>query len=455
MTQPALYVPPADYGLMTDLYQLTMAACYVGEGLDQRQASFELFTRRLPDNYGYLVAMGLAQAVDYLQNLRFSAEQVAALQNTGLFPQVPDRYWQLLQSEGFTGDLWAVPEGTVIFANEPLLRVEAPLWQAQIAETYLLNALNYQTLVATRAARLRDVAGPGIKLLEFGSRRAFSPQGAAWAARAALAAGMDATSNVLAALQLGQKPAGTMAHALVMAITAIEGNEDDAFEAFQRYFPTATLLIDTYDPEAAAERLAVAVQRGETQVASVRLDSGDLLSLSQSVRRHLPQAQIFVSGDLDEYAVQRLKQQGAAIDGYGLGTKLVTGEPVNGVYKLVDIDSIPVMKESASKATYPGRKQIFRRFEHGQAAGDRLGLMTEAAAPNEKPLLEWVIRQGQVIHPPASLTQIAERTATSVARLPPNVRALTYPETYPVAISANLQALTEATRQRQPIAANL
>lgn len=177
MAQPALNVSPADYGLLTDLYQLTMAACYVGEGLDHRQASFELFTRRLPDDYDYLVAMGLAQAVDYLQNLRFSADQVATLQNTGLFPQVPDRYWQLLQSEGFTGDVWAVPEGTVIFANEPLLRVEAPLWQAQIAETYLLNALNYQTLVATRAARLRDVAGPGIKLLEFGSRRALPPGG--------------------------------------------------------------------------------------------------------------------------------------------------------------------------------------------------------------------------------------------------------------------------------------
>lgn len=448
MTQPALYVSPADYGLLTDLYQITMAACYVGENLDQRWASFELFTRRLPADYGYLVAMGLAQAVDYLQHLRFSADQVAALQHTGLFPQVPDRYWQLLQSEGFMGDLWAVPEGTVVFANEPLLRVEAPLWQAQIAETYLLNTLNYQTLVATRAARLRDVAGPKVKLLEFGSRRAFSPQGAVWAARAALAAGLDATSNVFAALQLGQKPAGTMAHALVMAITAIEGSEDDAFAAFQRYFPTATLLIDTYDPEAAAERLAAAVAQGKTQVASVRLDSGDLLSLAQAVRRQLPQAQIFVSGDLDEYAVERLRQQGAAIDGYGLGTKLVTGEPVNGVYKLVDIDGIPVMKESASKATYPGRKQIFRRFENGQAVGDRLGLMTEAAAPNEQPLLEWVIRQGQTVKAPESLTQIADRAATSVANLPPNIRSLTHPEAYPVTLSPDLQTLTETTRQR-------
>lgn len=244
-----------------------------------------------------------------------------------------------------------------------------------------------------------------------------------------------------------------MAHALVMAITAIEGSEDDAFTAFQRYFPGATLLIDTYDTEAAAERLAAAVAQGETQVASVRLDSGDLLSLSQAVRRRLPQTQIFVSGDLDEYAVERLKQQGAAIDGYGLGTKLVTGEPVNGVYKLVDIDGIPVMKESASKATYPGRKQIFRRFEQGQAVGDRLGLMTEAAAPDEQPLLEWVIRQGQPMQTPESLAQIADRTAASVASLSPNIRSLNQPEAYPITVSADLQALTEATRQRRAVGA--
>ncbi|PZV06817.1 MAG: nicotinate phosphoribosyltransferase, partial [Leptolyngbya sp.] len=436
MTYPTLQATAEDYGLLTDLYQLTMASCYVGEGMADRIASFELFTRRLPANYGYLVAMGLAQAIDYLCNLRFSDRHLAALRQTGLFDQAPDGFWQRLKDGVFTGDVWAVPEGTAVFANQPLLRVEAPLWQAQIAETYLLNTLNYQTLVATRAARLRDVAGPAARLLEFGTRRAFSPQGSLWAARAALAAGLDDTSNVLAAVQLGRKPAGTMAHALVMVFAALEGSEDHAFEAFHRYFPGAALLIDTYDTVAAAERLAA--RAGETQVASVRLDSGDLVALSKAVRSRLPNTKIFASGDLDEYEIARLQAAGAKIDGYGLGTKLVTGDPVNGVYKLVDIDGIAVMKESSSKATLPGRKQIFRRYEGGRAVGDRLGLTTDPPGPDEQPLLQLVIKQGEVLQGEEELEAIAARTAHSVASLPDSVRQIEHPATYPVALSEAL-----------------
>ncbi|NJL20694.1 MAG: nicotinate phosphoribosyltransferase, partial [Leptolyngbyaceae cyanobacterium SM1_3_5] len=339
-----LDISPPDYSLLTDLYQLTMAACYVGEKLDQRRASFELFVRRLPDRFGYLVAMGLAQALDYLEQFRFSESQIQQLQATGIFDHAPAAFWQVLQAGRFTGDVWAVPEGTPIFANEPLLRIEAPLWQAQIVETYLLNTLNYQTLVATRSARLRDTAGDRATLLEFGTRRAFSPQASLWAARASLAAGLDATSNVLAALQLGQKPSGTMAHALVMALGAIEGSEDQAFTAFHRYFPGAPLLIDTYDSIEAARRLRDRIQSGEMQLTGVRLDSGDLVSQSQQVRELLPDVTIFASGDLDEYEIDRLQTAGASIDGYGLGTRLVTGTPVNGVYKLVEIDGIPTFK---------------------------------------------------------------------------------------------------------------
>ncbi|MGF1517944.1 MAG: nicotinate phosphoribosyltransferase [Nodosilinea sp.] len=450
MTYPALLAIAEDYGLLTDLYQLTMASCYVGEGMADRTASFELFTRRLPANYGYLVAMGLAQAVDYLRKLRFSERHLEALQETGLFDQAPDGFWRRLKDGAFTGDVWAVPEGTAVFANQPLLRVEAPLWQAQIAETYLLNALNYQTLVATRAARLRDVAGPAAKLLEFGSRRAFSPQGALWAARSALAAGLNDTSNVLAAVQLGRKPAGTMAHALVMVFAALEGSEDSAFEAFHRYFPGAALLIDTYDTVAAAERLAARVQQGQTPVASVRLDSGDLVELSKAVRSRLPDTKIFASGDLDEYEIARLQAAGAKIDGYGLGTKLVTGDPVNGVYKLVDIDGVAVMKESSSKATLPGRKQIFRRFEGGRAVGDRLGLMTDTPAPDEQPLLELVIKQGEVLQQEEELAAIAARTAASVASLPDTVRQIEHPAAYPVDLSDALVDLAARTRRSVP-----
>ena len=326
MPTPPLLSVPEDYSLLTDLYQLTMSACYVGEGLDQRRASFELFTRRLPQNFGYLIAAGLAQGLEFLANFRITADHIAALQATGIFDQAPASFWTLLMEARFTGDVWAVPEGTAVFANQPLLRIEAPLWQAQMVETYLLNALNYQTLIATRAARLRDVAGPTAKLLEFGSRRAFSPQAALWAARAAIAGGLDATSNVLAALNLGQKPAGTMAHALVMAIAATQGSEADAFAAFHRYFPGAPLLIDTFDTVAAARRLAAERQNGRQGLAGVRLDSGDLVTLSQQVRALLPEVPIFASGDLDEYEVQRLQAAGACLDGYGFGTRLVTGE---------------------------------------------------------------------------------------------------------------------------------
>ncbi|NJR64355.1 MAG: nicotinate phosphoribosyltransferase [Leptolyngbyaceae cyanobacterium CRU_2_3] len=446
MEDPALLIRPQDYSLLTDLYQLTMAACYTGEQIDQRHASFELFVRRLPENFGYLIAMGLAQALEYLEQFRFTAEQIAALQSTGIFTNAPDRFWDLLAGASFTGDVWAVPEGTAVFAHEPLLRIEAPLWQAQLVETYLLNVINYQTLIATKAARIRDRAGESTRLLEFGTRRAFSPQGALWAARAALAGGLDATSNVLAALQLGRTPSGTMAHALVMALSALEGSEDQAFTSFQRYFPDAALLIDTYDSIAAAQRLATQVQAGKMTVNAIRLDSGNLAELSQAVRSLLPEVFIFASGDLDEYEIARLQAAGADIQGYGLGTKLVTGTPVNGVYKLVDIDGIPVMKGSSGKATYPGRKQIFRQFTSAGNISDRLGLITEPPNPTEQPLLQLVIKQGERVHLPETLNEIAQRSRNSVLSLEQSVRQIEQPEAIAPQISSNLQALTEQTQ---------
>ncbi|MBE9004332.1 nicotinate phosphoribosyltransferase [Fortiea sp. LEGE XX443] len=441
-----LTLSTADYSLLTDLYQLTMAACYVGEGLEQKRASFELFVRRSPENFGYLIAMGLEQALGYLAKLSFSSPQIAALQATGIFAQAGDRFWSLLETGKFTGDVWAVPEGTAVFANEPLLRIEAPLWQAQLVETYLLNTLNYQTLIATRAARLRDVAGKQATLLEFGTRRAFSPQGALWAARAALAGGLDATSNVLAALQLGQQPSGTMAHALVMALSAMSGSEAEAFTAFHRYFPGAPLLIDTYDTIAAAQKLATKVNSGEMELLGVRLDSGDLVTLSKKVRSLLPSVPILASGDLDEWEIARLKAAGAEIDGYGLGTRLVTGTPINGVYKLVEIDGIPVMKQSSGKVTYPGRKQIFRSFAGDQVKADRLGLVTETPL-SETPLLQLVVKEGKRVQLPETLGEIRQRTAATVASLPEEARRLTNPMALQVQISEGLQVLTEETKK--------
>ena len=441
MSQPSLTVSPPDYSLLTDLYQLTMGACYVGEGIAEKAASFELFVRRLPDSYGYLITMGLAQALEYLEQLQFSRSQIEQLQQTGIFDHAPDRFWSLLEGKVFTGEVWAMPEGTAVFPHEPFLRVEAPLWQAQLVETYLLNTINYQTLIATKAARMRDIAADTATLLEFGTRRAFSPQASLWAARSALASGFDATSNVLAALQLGEKPSGTMAHSLVMAIGKGKEGEEEAFQAFSRYFPTSPLLIDTYDPIAAAKRLKEAIEAENRQLTGVRIDSGNLAELSQTVRSLLPDVAIFVSGDLDEWEIQRLLATGGVIDGYGIGTKLVTGTPINGVYKLVEIDGVTTRKQSTSKETYPGRKQVFRHWEAGKIQHDRLGLMTESPKPEETPLLQLVMKQGTKLQPTPSLKTLRDRTRESTLSLPDAVRQIDHPETISVQLSDQLQHL--------------
>jgi nicotinate phosphoribosyltransferase len=433
-----LTVSVEDYSLLTDLYQLTMATCYVGEGLEQRRASFELFVRRLPEGFGYLIAMGLAQALDYLQKFHFTPSQIAALKATEIFDRAPSQFWDLLLNAKFTGDVWAVPEGTALFAHEPFLRIEAPLWQAQLIETYLLNTINYQTLIATKSARMREAAGDHISLMEFGTRRAFSPQASLWAARAALASGMDSTSNVLAALKLGRKPTGTMAHALVMALSALEGSEAIAYTAFHRYFPNSPLLIDTFDASNAAHNLAELVNAGELELQGVRLDSGDLVALSKEVRSLLPHVSILASGDIDEAEIVRLQKAGASIDGYGLGTKLVTGAPVNGVYKLVEIDGKPVSKKSSGKQTYAGRKQIFRKFQGCEVLSDRLALAVESPLPDEQPLLELVMQEGKLLKPSESLEAIAQRTRNSVKALPAIARQIKEPIPIPVEISAKL-----------------
>jgi nicotinate phosphoribosyltransferase len=388
----------------------------------------------LPEGFGYLIAMGLAQSVEYLQNLHFTSEQIEALQATGIFAKVDRRFWELLRNLRFEGDLWAVPEGTAMFANEPFLRIEAPLWQAQLVETYLLNTINYQTLIATRAARMRDVAGDRITLLEFGTRRAFSPQGSLWAARAALAAGMNATSNVLAALKLDRRPSGTMAHALVMALNATEGSEAQAFSAFHQVFPHSPLLIDTFDTIAAARNLAEKVKAGEMKVKGVRIDSGDIAAVSKEVRSLLPDAAIFASGDIDEAEILRLKALGAPIDGYGIGTKLVTGAPVNGVYKLVEIDNIPVSKKSSGKQSIAGRKQIWRSWENGVITGDHLTHISEIPQSNEQPLLELIMHNGELLKSLDDLDAIAKRTRNSVQSLPQAVRNIAAPETISVLV---------------------
>jgi nicotinate phosphoribosyltransferase len=442
-----LTVRPEDYGLLTDLYQLTMSACYLGEGLETEWGSFELFTRKLPPGFGYAIAMGLESVIDYLEQVSFSEAQLESLRETGIFSQTGDRIWEFLANFRFEGDLWALREGTAIFPHEPILRIDAPLWQAQLLESYLLNVVNYQTLIGTRAARIRDVAGDRALLLEFGTRRAFSPQASLYAARAALAAGFDSTSNVLAAFKLGRKPTGTMAHSFIQALVAMEGSEANAFTVFHHHFPGAPLLIDTFDTVAAARYLANRLEGDEIELHGVRIDSGDIVALSQQVRSHLPEVPIFASGDMDEWEIARLLAEGATLDGYGIGTKLVSGEPFNGVYKLVEVDGIPVMKKSSGKATYPGRKQIFRRIEGGQWIGDRLGLAEESPEPGEEPLLQRVIVNGDRQQPLDSLETISKRTRDTVMQLPGEVRDIHHPQVPEVEISQELINLRDRVSQ--------
>ncbi|WP_448524587.1 nicotinate phosphoribosyltransferase [Parathermosynechococcus lividus] len=428
-------VAASDYSLLTDLYQVTMAAAYAGEGLAMLPASFEVTVRRLPRGHTYLVAMGLAQVLDYLSQFCLTPDQIDYLQSLAVFERAPAAFWELLHDSRFQGTVWAVPEGTVVFAQEPLLRIEAPLWQAQWVETFILNTLNYQTLIATRASRLRQLVGDTVALLEFGTRRAFSPQASLWAARAALAAGFNATSNVLAAQQLGVAPTGTMAHSLVMAIATTIGTEQDAFTVFLRYYPDAALLVDTYDTLSAVATLANREAAGELQVQAVRIDSGDLVSLSQKIRQLLPHAKIVASGDLDEAEIRRLLTAGATIDAYGIGTKLVTGDPVNGVYKLVEINGHGVMKRSSGKGTLPGRKQIYRR-----PSGDYLALADEADVWGT-PLLEQVMQDGQPLIPVESVRTIGDRHRSSLSALPPTVQETPQPVVYSPALDALAQQL--------------
>jgi nicotinate phosphoribosyltransferase len=443
---PRLEPQPDNYSLLTDLYQLTMSACYCGEGIADRPASFELFARSFPQQFGYAIAMGLEQALQYLEAVQFSEEQIAALRQTGLFDRAPDDFWTLLADFRFRGSVYAMPEGTAFLPNEPILRIEAPLWQAQIVETYLLNTINYQTLIATRAARMRDVAGDRATLLEFGTRRASSPQAALWAARAALAAGFDATSNVLAALELGRKPSGTMAHALVLAFGAINQNESSTFSVFHQYFPGSPLLVDTFDTIAAVRDLAKQRAAGQFEAQGIRIDSGDIVALSRQVREILPGVPIFASGDFDEWEIARTIATGSTIDGYGIGTRLVAGSAFGGVYKLVDLDGVPVAKRSPGKVTYPGRKQVFR-----SATGDRLGLAQEVAAADERSVLDCVMVDGQRTTAVESLETIAQRTAASVAALPAIARSLTCDAAPVPVISDALRKLNQTLDPPAPV----
>lgn len=435
-------LPPGP--LATDLYQLTMMAGYYDAGHLGR-CTFELFVRELPPDRTYLVAAGLEQALDYLEQLRFGADDIAWLRTVPALGAVAPRFFdEILPAFGFTGDVWAVEEGEVIFAHEPLLRVTAPAPEAQIVETALLALLTFQTSVASKAARVVTSAA-GRTVVEFGTRRAHGLEAACLAARAACISGCGATSNVEAGRRFGLPVTGTMAHSWVMAF-------DDEVEAFRQYTRTfgdrTTLLVDTYDTLTAARRI---VEAGLCP-AAVRLDSGDLAALARDVRATLDagglrDTKILASGDLDEHRIAALVASGAPIDVFGVGTALSTvsdAPALGGVYKLVETERhgqlVPAVKLSAGKRSLPGRKQVWRVSEGTSAAHDVIGLASEPG-PRGRPLVHPVMRGGRRLGPSPSLDQLRRRAAASRAELPGGVSAIDGRATFPVRVSADLEEL--------------
>jgi nicotinate phosphoribosyltransferase len=434
----------ADAALFTDLYELTMAAAFFREGVGGT-AMFSLFVRRLPPGRGFLVTAGLEDALEYLRVLRFSDAALEYLRALGRFePPFLDH----LRGLRFTGDVRAVPEGTVLFADEPLLEVTGPILETQLVETAMLNLLHVQTVLASKAARSVLAAG-GRTLAEFGLRRSHGTDAGMKAARAALLAGFDSTSNVLAGRTWGLPLSGTMAHSFVTAFP----QELEAFRAYARAFPdSAVLLLDTYDTLAGA-RKAVTVARelaaGGHRLAGVRLDSGDLAALSREVRALLdaggfPGVKILVSGGLDEHDIAALLDAGAPIDGFGIGTRLNTSADapsLDMVYKLVRLDGRDVLKLSTGKGTWVGAKQVIRRVgADGRLAGDTLALGDEPVPAGAVGLLEPVMRGGELLRAHPELGEIRARCSAQLEMLPEGVRRLRDPEAYAVAPSGKLQA---------------
>ena len=436
--------------LLTDLYQLAMTQAYIDHG-KTGTAVFEFFARKLPPNRGFLIAAGLEQALEFLEDFKFSPEEIEWLAKTGGFNSNLLTY---LADMRFTGDVHAMPEGTIFFADEPILRVTAPLPEAQMAESRLINILHFQTLIASKAAR-HVLLAPGKLLVDFGFRRAHGAEAGVMAARASAIAGFAGTATVLAGELFGIPLYGTMAHSFIEAFE----DEAAAFLAFAELRPNdLTLLIDTYDTEAAARKVVALSKKLAAKgisVGSVRLDSGDLVQLSKSVRRILDEGgladvKIFGSGGIDEAELIHFRESGAPIDGFGIGTSLTTSidlPALDCAYKLQEYDGLPRRKHSSGKATWPGRKQVWRRYgPDGRMAGDVITLEGDPQAG--EPLLSPVMKAGRRIGAAPTLAEIKERASRELERLPEPLRRLDPQASYPVTISGPVLRLTEETDRR-------
>ncbi len=441
MTDPAASI------LLTDLYELTMLQAYYDRGMND-VAVFEFFSRKLPRERGFLMAAGLEQVIDYLSGLRFSFEDIEYLESTRRFSA---EFLKSLEDLSFTGDVYAMPEGTLFFRDEPILRVVAPLREAQLIESRIVNLLHFQTIVASKAARC-VLAAPEKLLIDFGMRRAHGAEAGLLSARASYIAGFSGTATVLAGQRYGVPVFGTMAHSFVQA----HESETQAFENFARSHPAnATLLIDTYDTVEAARKvvsLAAQLEKEGIAIKGVRIDSGDLGQYARQVRRVLDEGgmrgiTIFASSGLDEYALRDLMAAGAPIDGFGVGTRMNTSADapfLDCAYKLVEYAGRPKRKRSEGKATWPGRKQVFRRFDaQGRIAGD--ALTVEGDLQEGVPLIEPVMIAGERLKPSPPVAALRIRAREQLASLPERLRTIERTESLTPAVSERLHALAAQT----------
>jgi nicotinate phosphoribosyltransferase len=434
--------------LLTDLYELNMLQSYFDEGMND-VAVFDLFIRRLPANRNYLVACGLEHVLHYLESLTFTDEAIDYLRSINRFS---DRFLESLRQFRFTGDVYAIPEGTFIFANEPLIEVVAPLPQAQLVETFLMNQIQLATLAASKASRVVWAAGDR-SVVDFGARRMHGADAGIKQPRAFYIAGVTSTSSVLAGQIWGIPVAGTMAHSYVLAFDT----EIDAFRHFVRAYPEAILLIDTYDVDQGIEHvILLATELGsDFRVSGVRLDSGDLAKHAREVRQKLDgaglqQVKIFASSSLDEYEIQRLVTAGVPINGFGVGRHLATSSDVpvlDTAYKLTEYAGKPKMKLSEEKATLPGKKQVFRIRAAGKALRDVIGLTSEAGMTGD-PLLIKVMEKGRRTHTAEPLGLCRERCLAERATFHVELMSLEKAEPeYPVELSEGLKALSLSFRE--------
>ncbi len=436
--------------LLTDLYQLAMMEAYIAHD-DTRTAVFEFFVRKLPDRRHFLMAAGLEQVLEFLEGLHVSEEEIDWLARSGRFGKAFINY---LSGFRFSGDVHAMPEGTVFFSNEPIIRITAPLPEAQYVESRIINILHFQSIIAAKAARM-TLAAPGKTLVDFGLRRAHGAEAGLFAARASYLAGFSGTATVLAGERYGIPIYGTMAHSFVQAFD----DEAESFECFARARPeNLVLLIDTYDTEAAARKVATLAPRLRAdgiKISAVRLDSGDLGALAKSVRQILDEAGlrsigIFASGGLDEDKIKNLIEGGAPIDGFGIGSSLTTSSDVpvlDCAYKLQEYAGLARRKLSPGKETWPGRKQVWRSYsEDGRIAADVLS--TEDDVHEGRPLIRHIMENGVRLDPPRDLEQIRAHAANELKSLPDALKSFGPVAPYPVRVAESLVRLAEDVDRR-------